>query len=234
MSRETLTGLSRLLDHLSLGLAALAALSLALLAQPRWLGAVLAAALAFASLALLWARQRRELRERNTWNAYFDAQARLAELLLPVWQAQIDMAGQHCAQATEGMAGRLANAVMTIGRPLPQVAYTGDCAGAWQRERELLLSELAECTTQLQFQDRVDQILSHVRASVAGCREGLEQANRHFETAGTPLPLDVDGLLDLLEASYATDEERVVHQGHLSVADRPLHPPAATTAITYF
>ena len=235
MSRETLNGFGRSLDHLSLGLAGLAALALSLLAEPAWLGASLAAAVLFAALGLWWARQRQARREFVAWRNTIDAQMRLSELLLPVWQGQIHMAGQHCAQATEAMAGRLANVVMQIGRALPHSAYAGDCVGAWQAERNLILAELSECTTQLQFQDRVDQILAHVRHSVEGCREGLVESCKHFETHGEPLALDIDRMLVLLEASYATQEEHVVHQAHLAVSEVPRHAATrADAAITYF
>ena len=235
MSRETLTGLGRFLDHMSLGLAGLAALALSLLAEPRWLGVALAAALLFAALTLWWARQRRARREFVAWRNAIDAQSRLSELLLPVWQGQIHMAGQHCAQATEVLVGRLANVVLQVGRPLPQSACDGDCLGAWQAERGRVLAELSECTTQLQFQDRVDQILAHVRHNVAGCREGLMESCKHFETHGEPLALDIDRLLVLLEASYATQEEHVVHQAHLAVSEVQRHASTrADAAITYF
>ena len=238
MSRETLTGLGRFLDHFSLGLAGLAALALSLLAEPRWLGVTLAAALLFAALALWWGRQRRARREFVAWRNAIDAQSRLSELLLPVWQGQIHMAGQHCAQATEALVGRLANVVLQVGRPLPH-ANCGACDGeylqAWQAERSRVLAELSECTAQLQFQDRVDQILAHVRHNVGGCRETLLESCRHFETHGEPLPLDIERLLVLLEASYATQEEHVVHQAHLAVSEVPRHASTrADAAITYF
>ena len=145
------------------------------------------------------------------------------------------MAGQHCAQATEALVGRLANVVLQVGRPLPPGVCDADCVEAWQAERSRVLAELSECTTQLQFQDRVDQILAHVRHNVAGCREGLMESCKHFETHGEPLPLDIERLLVLLEASYATQEEHVVHQAHLAVSEVPRHAATrADAAITYF
>ncbi|MBV8502087.1 MAG: hypothetical protein JO006_10235 [Paucibacter sp.] len=236
MSRETLSGLGRMFDHLSLGLAASAALALALLAQPAWLGVASGLALLFGALGVWWAVQRREVHRLGELRAHVQAQRRLAELLLPVWHGQIQMAGQHCAQATEVLASRLSTVVLQIGRALPHAAAAdGANASAWQAERDLILAEIRECTLQLQFQDRVDQVLAHVRHNLDACREGLTETCNRFDVTGRVDALDVEQLLTLLEASYATEEEHVVHQGHLAMSEAPRRATAsADEAITYF
>jgi len=226
-----------MLDHLSLGLAGLAALLIALLTEAQWMGVVLGLALLFAALAVWWASLRRAARQQAQWHAHLEAQGRLAELLMPIWQEQVQMAGQHCALATEAMANRLASVVMQIGTPLPQQAYAegGDSRASWQAEHDMILADIRDCTLHLQFQDRVDQILAHVHHNISACREGLVEICRRFEATGESQPLDVDRLLNLLEASYATEEERVVHQGHLALSEMPRRATAsADAAITYF
>lgn len=74
-------------------------------------------------------------------------------------------------------------------------------------------SEIAEALVQLQFQDRVSQIMSHVKLNIAGLPAYLEQNRRQFEQAGALQPLDPAGLLDELESTYAMTTERAVHSG---------------------
>jgi len=74
-------------------------------------------------------------------------------------------------------------------------------------------SEIAEALVQLQFQDRVSQIMGHVKVNIGGLPAYLEQNRRQFEQAGALQPLDPSGLLDELESSYAMTSERAVHSG---------------------
>jgi len=240
LTRERRIGSRRLVDHLWLGLAALAALLIAALGSPRWLAACAALLLLAAALALWWLAHARAQRERRTLDEHLKAQARLAELLLPVWQAQLQMAGQHTAQATEAVALHLSKAVMLVGRALPPGLAYDPCSAPWRAEREAVLAELQETTLGLQFQDRIDQVLAHVRQSIGECRLQIEQGCLHFDATGRPLSVDVDSLLGQLEASYAMDEERVIHRSHVAVTDlADLPSPAARSrsadeAITYF
>ncbi|XHS80124.1 hypothetical protein ACFJGW_09140 [Burkholderiaceae bacterium UC74_6] len=240
MTREKLSGSRRLVDHLWLGLSGLAALFIAALGSPRWLAAVGCFFLLAAALTL-WAMARaRAQRERRTLDEHLKAQARMAELLLPVWQAQLQMAGEHTAQATEAVALHLSNAVLLVGRTLPPHLAYEPCAALWRAEREAVLTELQETTLGLQFQDRIDQVLAHVRLSIGQCREQLEQSCQHFDATGRPMSVDVDSLLGRLEDSYAMDEERVIHRSHVAVTDlQELSPSTARTTqadatITYF
>jgi len=236
--REKLTGSRRLLDYLSLGAAGLAALLLAALTTPRWLGLTAAALLLGAGLLVWRAARARSHRERRALKEHLDAQARLAELLLPVWQAQLQMAGRHSSQSTEALARHLSNAVMLVGRVLPPAAALEPCAVLWRAEREAVLAELQESTLNLQFQDRIEQVLAHVALSIDECRQQFELSCQHFDATGRPLSVDVDTLLGRLEASYAMEEERVIHQSHVAVtgmADLPTAPmPVNKEAVTYF
>ena len=240
MTREKLRGSHRLVHHLWLGLAGLAALCIMALGSPHWLAASAAFIVLAAALVLWWLAHARAKRERRTLDEHLKAQARLAELLLPVWQAQLEMAGLHTAQATEAVALHLSRAVMLVGRALPPGLVYEPCSAPWRAERDAVLAELQETTLGLQFQDRIDQVLAHVRLSIGQCRDQLEQGCQHFDATGRPLSVDVDSLLGHLEASYAMDEERVIHRSHVAVIDlsemtpAPARSPKADAAITYF
>jgi methyl-accepting chemotaxis protein len=75
-------------------------------------------------------------------------------------------------------------------------------------------SEVGEALVQLQFQDRVSQIMSHVKNNIERLPSFLEQNGRQFEQAGALQPLDAKVLLAELESTYAMAEERAIHTGH--------------------
>jgi methyl-accepting chemotaxis protein len=74
--------------------------------------------------------------------------------------------------------------------------------------------EIADAIVQLQFQDRVSQILSHVRDNIAALPGQLEQSYAGFDHGGGLEPLNTRVLLDELQQTYAMREERINHGGH--------------------
>jgi methyl-accepting chemotaxis protein len=74
-------------------------------------------------------------------------------------------------------------------------------------------AEVAEALVQLQFQDRVSQIMSHVRHNIEMLPELLEDNQRQCVAGGALVPLQPKGLLDELEKTYAMAEEHAVHGG---------------------
>ncbi|HJV52078.1 MAG TPA: methyl-accepting chemotaxis protein [Noviherbaspirillum sp.] len=78
-------------------------------------------------------------------------------------------------------------------------------------------SEVGEALVQLQFQDRVSQIMTHVKHNIERLPEFLRQNRRKFEQEGALQPLDSKELLAELASTYAMAEERAVHGGHQAV-----------------
>ncbi len=74
-------------------------------------------------------------------------------------------------------------------------------------------SEVSEALVQLQFQDRVNQIMSHVQQSIDRLPAFLGEHQRQFEQRGELPPLDAEPLLAELASSYAMAEERAIHGG---------------------
>ncbi len=93
--------------------------------------------------------------------------------------------------------------------------------------------EVYESLVQLQFQDRVSQILSHVRDNVQRLPEVVLAHQQRIEQDGTPHPLDAGPLLAELAATYAMADERAVHTGTPSQPAAST-PAAADTDITFF
>lgn len=88
-------------------------------------------------------------------------------------------------------------------------------------------SEVGEALVQLQFQDRVSQIMAHVKTNIERLPGYLEQGRLQFERSGVLQPLDPAELLAELEETYAMAEERAIHGGSKEVK---IHE----TEITFF
>ena len=73
--------------------------------------------------------------------------------------------------------------------------------------------QVADALVQLQFQDRVSQILCHVRDSVEQLPAALQASPADPALDQWPVPIAVDVLLTSLSGSYATAEERALHHG---------------------
>ena len=89
-------------------------------------------------------------------------------------------------------------------------------AGILRNASEGIKSEVAESMVQLQFQDRVSQILSHVRDSIAAFPEKLKESEAAFAESGHLQPPGIRSVLEALESSYATQEELANHGGDSS------------------
>lgn len=86
-------------------------------------------------------------------------------------------------------------------------------ADVLKRESVGIQAEVGEALVQLQFQDRVSQVMSHVRQSIENVPPQLAHSFATFGRDGVPAPLDVASLLAALEKTYAMAEERTTHQG---------------------
>jgi methyl-accepting chemotaxis protein len=79
-----------------------------------------------------------------------------------------------------------------------------------QQESYGIRDEMTEVLVSLQFQDRVSQILTHVRDNV----DSLHAHMKRFKQAPDESPsIDARAWLARMEATYATDEQRHTHHG---------------------
>ena len=111
----------------------------------------------------------------------------------------------------QARAGESARAVLDEFREV-----TGDLAASTEALRiagEGIKQEVAESLVQLQFQDRVSQILSHVRDNIGLFPSCLRQGEEAFRRHGRLQAIDWSGLRGALESSYATSEEHDNHGG---------------------
>ncbi|MDO7896015.1 methyl-accepting chemotaxis protein [Pseudomonas sp. K18] len=99
-----------------------------------------------------------------------------------------------------------------------------DSAKLLQQESFGIRDELTEVLVSLQFQDRVSQILSHVRDNIEDLHVHLQQASQSPDQA---VGIDARQWLARMETTYATDEQRRNHHGDSSVQQ-------ASQEITFF
>lgn len=93
---------------------------------------------------------------------------------------------------------------------------TGRLSGSaelMQKESTGIRDEISDVLVSLQFQDRVSQILSHVRGNLDGLHGRLVQYQQERATQGQSRPIDAKGWLDEMELSYTTEEQRHNHRG---------------------
>ncbi len=99
-------------------------------------------------------------------------------------------------------------------------------AGILRSTNGAIQSEVAGSIVELQFQDRVSQILTHVRDSIAAFPQKLEESAAQYRKGGRMLSIDTNGILAELENSYATHEELANHGGQAA--------GSASDEITFF
>jgi len=119
----------------------------------------------------------------------------------------------HAEQTIEGVLGRFEG-------------ITSQLQGAsqlLQDESAGIGQELSHVLVELQFQDRVSQILAQVRERMAGLHQQFERC----EATREPFQLDVDGWLAETERTYAMQEQRNNHHGRGNATP-------ADNAITFF
>jgi methyl-accepting chemotaxis protein len=78
-----------------------------------------------------------------------------------------------------------------------------------QQESAGIRDEISEVLVALQFQDRVSQILVHVRNNMDALHSHLQQCQHNPDR----LQIDAKAWLAEMELTYATDEQRQIHNG---------------------
>ena len=127
-------------------------------------------------------------------------------------------------QSAEGMIEGVLNEFRQITDALVQ------SSALLKQESMGIQGEVGEALVQLQFQDRVSQVMSHVRENMEQLLPLLRENRQRYIDTGVLEPLDAERLLRELQKTYAMAEEHAVHSGARLAA------PAASEAdeITFF
>ena len=99
-----------------------------------------------------------------------------------------------------------------------------------QRESQEIQGEVGEALVQLQFQDRVSQVMGHVRDNMGMVPDLLRDNRLVYEQEKTLVPLDPSPVLNALQKTYAMAEEHAIHHGSADAAPQA----AEADEITFF
>jgi methyl-accepting chemotaxis protein len=88
-----------------------------------------------------------------------------------------------------------------------------ESSGILRTQSAGIKDEISQAMVQLQFQDRVSQVLSHVRDNIGTVPTHIERSCAGLQQGRGFLPMDTRQLLEELESTYAMAEERNVHSG---------------------
>jgi methyl-accepting chemotaxis protein len=86
-----------------------------------------------------------------------------------------------------------------------------ESSGVLRAQSAGIKDEISDAMVQLQFQDRVSQVLSHVRDNIGSVPSRLEQSYADVRHGGRLVPIDAHQLLEELQSTYAMAEERSTH-----------------------
>jgi methyl-accepting chemotaxis protein len=101
-----------------------------------------------------------------------------------------------------------------------------------RNESKDIQSEVNEALVQLQFQDRVSQILSHVRDNICRLPVVAQEYCNKSDPDSELRPFNASELLKELEATYAMASERINHQVSLDKTAAPAQQPSEE--VTFF
>ena len=143
----------------------------------------------------------------------------------------IDSTCQAAGESMRAEANSVQTSEQTIDKVLTALRGVTDAlaqsSDLLQHESVGIKAEVADALVQLQFQDRVSQIMAHVQQNIARLPAYLDE-HRQRTTGATVPALQARALLAELESTYAMAEERTLHQG----AAKPA--PQQAEEITFF
>jgi methyl-accepting chemotaxis protein len=123
-------------------------------------------------------------------------------------------AADHTASSESQSVTRSEQAIESVLADFRQVTEgLIESSGILRTQSAGIKDEISQAMVQLQFQDRVSQVLSHVRDNIGSVPPHIEQSCAGLQQGRGFLPLDTRKLLHELESTYAMAEERTVHSG---------------------
>ena len=112
---------------------------------------------------------------------------------------------------------RVAAAEATIGTVLADFKGITDAllrsSNGLKEESIGIKSEIGQALVQLQFQDRVSQIMNHVKDNIAQFPDFLESHRQDYEQGGALLALDAQSFLTEMKKTYVMADQHAVHSG---------------------
>ncbi|HZW24868.1 MAG TPA: methyl-accepting chemotaxis protein [Gallionella sp.] len=115
-------------------------------------------------------------------------------------------------------------------------AATGldNSAEVLRQESQVIGAEISDVLVSLQFQDRVSQVLMHVRNDLEKLETKLSNCERDIARGALPMPFDARIWLSELSQTYTMPEQHAVHGGKSVGSIGTPKTAAAETEITFF
>lgn len=130
----------------------------------------------------------------------------------------LQISEQYAAQDTE----MVSNSERVIERVLKKFrATTSDLDGrteALRAESLAMQREIAGVLVALQFQDRVSQVLGHVRSDMGRLEQRIQSEEVALAMGSLPGPIDASAWLEELASTYTMPEQHIVHNGGQAAA----------------
>jgi len=114
---------------------------------------------------------------------------------------------------TQSVAASESTIQQVLGRFHDVTSQLSDSAELLQRESTGIRGEISDVLVALQFQDRVSQILAHVRNNMDSLHRHLAACHEEQGRSGQRTQIDAKAWLAEMELTYATEEQRQIHHG---------------------
>ncbi|MDO8699340.1 MAG: methyl-accepting chemotaxis protein [Rhodoferax sp.] len=124
----------------------------------------------------------------------------------------------HSEQVIESVLGQFRSAVTDLN----------DSATVLRQENQLIQGEISDVLVALQFQDRVSQMLTHVRTDQDKLSQTLDESDQQLAAGVMPQSIDASAWLDALASTYTTQEQVAMHGGSQT------QQSSSSTEITFF
>ncbi len=122
---------------------------------------------------------------------------------------KVSGAAEHSAKQDAQSALQCESVIQNVlARFQDATSRLSDSADILQRESSGIRDEVSDVLVSLQFQDRVSQILSHVRTSLGELSERIGQQPEQREGSS----MNVGRWLDEMAQTYSTEEQRHIHR----------------------
>jgi len=122
---------------------------------------------------------------------------------------KVSGAAEHSAQQDAQSAMQCESIIQDVlTRFRDSTSRLSDSADILQRESAGIRDEVSDVLVSLQFQDRVSQILSHVRVSLGEMSERVGQELQRREGSS----MNIGRWLDEMARTYSTEEQRHIHR----------------------
>ncbi len=121
---------------------------------------------------------------------------------------------QAAVAAEDGTAASANNTINTVLEDFRNIIETFQRASTLLKDESVgIQSEVNQALVQMQFQDRVSQIMTQVNKNLHRLPQVLQQQQQDYTDSLILRPLDAQVLLDEMKSTYVMADQHVIHEG---------------------